>query len=114
MSDVKRYDPDVSRRGDAYMDENHDGDYVRYDDYAAIEAELAELRGAQVVNHQMLDALVQMKSLLLKYDFNRIDGEEITANALRVIDAATSAALEVKLAKQSASARAEVTSKNKV
>ena len=42
-STVKRYDPDVSRRGDAYMDSKPDGDYVHHDDYAALEAENARL-----------------------------------------------------------------------
>ena len=41
---VKRYDPDVSRRGDSYMDAKPDGDYVHHDDYAALEAENARLK----------------------------------------------------------------------
>ena len=43
MSNPKRFDPDVSRRGDAYMDSKPDGDYVRHEDYAALEAENARL-----------------------------------------------------------------------
>ena len=46
---VKRYDPDVSRRGDAYMDAKPDGDYVHHEDYAALEAENARLE--RLVSH---------------------------------------------------------------
>ena len=45
-SEVKRYEPDVSRRGDAYMDAKPDGDYVHHDDYAALEAECARLKNS--------------------------------------------------------------------
>lgn len=45
-SEVKRYDPDVSRRGDAYMDAKGDGDYVRHEDYAALEADCERLADA--------------------------------------------------------------------
>ena len=42
-SEVKRYEPDVSRRGDAYMDAKPDGDYVHHDDYAALRVECDSL-----------------------------------------------------------------------
>ena len=39
MSEVKRYR--IRQANWAHMQQSDDGDYVRYDDYAALEAELA-------------------------------------------------------------------------
>ena len=41
MSEVKRYD--ISAFGGMSMDESGDGDYVNYEDYAALEAKCAKL-----------------------------------------------------------------------
>ena len=52
MTDVKRLDIEQYEGEFANMVESYDGDYVRYEDYAALEAELAKLRsevGAQLV-----------------------------------------------------------------
>jgi hypothetical protein len=40
MSDVKRYDPVGADHGAAWMEPESDGDYVSYDDYAALKARL--------------------------------------------------------------------------
>lgn len=42
MSELKRYR--IKQANWAYMQQSDDGDYVRYEDYAALEAELTKLR----------------------------------------------------------------------
>ena len=44
MSEVKRYDPMGYDRLSGYMQQHPEGDYVRHDDYAALEARLSEAR----------------------------------------------------------------------
>ena len=44
MSEVKRYDPMGYDRLSGYMQQHHEGDYVRHADYAALEAECERLR----------------------------------------------------------------------
>ena len=44
--EVTRYDPTTERNGTPYLRERPDGPWVRWDDYAALAARVAELEGA--------------------------------------------------------------------
>ena len=76
-SEVKRYDPDVSRRGDAYMGAKGDGDCVRHEDYVALEAECERLRkeksARQALSIQLID-----EARALRAELAAIKGREPT------------------------------------